>query len=195
MTDSRARRAESADGTQIAYRCVGSGRPVVIVGGAFATAEAGGPLAAALADAGLQGVTYDRRGRGDSADTAPYAPEREAEDLSAVIDAVGDAAVVFDGRRDDRHPRRSPARTTRTQPGDRQPNPLWSCRWIQPLSSLAAGSDSPLSSFAGVKAKPPPAVTLRASLDPDSSTTRARIQATSPHNQQPHNDSATPRPS
>jgi pimeloyl-ACP methyl ester carboxylesterase len=95
MTDSQARYAESADGTRIAYRCVGSGRPVVIVLGALATAEAGGPLAAALADAGLQGVTYDRRGRGDSGDTAPYAPEREAEDLSAVIDAVGDAAVVF----------------------------------------------------------------------------------------------------
>jgi pimeloyl-ACP methyl ester carboxylesterase len=95
MTNSQARYAESADGTRLAYRCVGSRRPVVIVGGALATAEAGAPLAAALADAGLQGVTYDRRGRGDSGDTAPYAPEREAEDLGAVIDAVGDDAVVF----------------------------------------------------------------------------------------------------
>jgi pimeloyl-ACP methyl ester carboxylesterase len=89
------RHAESADGTRIAYRRVGSGRPVVIVGGALAPPAAFRPLAAALADAGLQGVTYDRRGRGDSGDTAPYAPEREAEDLGAVIDAVGDAAAVF----------------------------------------------------------------------------------------------------
>jgi pimeloyl-ACP methyl ester carboxylesterase len=86
---------ESADGTRIAYHRFGSGRPIVVVGGALSTAEAGGPLAAAFAEAGLQGVTYDRRGRGDSGDTAPYAPEREAEDLRAVIDAVGDPAVIL----------------------------------------------------------------------------------------------------
>jgi pimeloyl-ACP methyl ester carboxylesterase len=87
--------AESSDGTRIAYRRFGSGRPVVFVGGALSTAEAADPLAAAFAEAGLQGVTYDRRGRGDSGDTAPYTPEREAEDLRAVIDAVGGAAVVL----------------------------------------------------------------------------------------------------
>jgi pimeloyl-ACP methyl ester carboxylesterase len=87
--------AESADGTRIAYHRVGEGRPIVIVGGALATAAAGAPLAAAFADAGLQGVTYDRRGRGDSGDTAPYAPEREVEDLHAVIDSVGGAAMVL----------------------------------------------------------------------------------------------------
>ncbi|KQO97660.1 alpha/beta fold hydrolase [Leifsonia sp. Leaf264] len=82
--------ATSADGTPIAFHQVGEGPPVVIVGGAFSTAEAGGPLAAALAEAGFQGVTIDRRARGDSGDTAPYAPEREADDLAAVIAAVGD---------------------------------------------------------------------------------------------------------
>ena len=95
MTDQPIQYAESSDGTRIAYRRFGSGRPVVFVGGALSTAEAAGPLAAAFAEAGLQGVTYDRRGRGDSGDTAPYAPEREAEDLRAVIDAVGGAAVVL----------------------------------------------------------------------------------------------------
>jgi pimeloyl-ACP methyl ester carboxylesterase len=92
LTDPPTQHAESADGTRIAYRRFGSGRPIVVVGGALSTAEAGGPLAAAFAEAGLQGVTYDRRGRGDSGDTAPYAPEREAEDVRAVIDAVGDPA-------------------------------------------------------------------------------------------------------
>jgi pimeloyl-ACP methyl ester carboxylesterase len=87
--------AESSDGTRVAYRRFGYGTPVVFVGGALSTAEAAGPLAAAFAEAGLQGVTYDRRGRGDSGDTAPYAPEREAEDLRAVIDAVDGAAVVL----------------------------------------------------------------------------------------------------
>jgi pimeloyl-ACP methyl ester carboxylesterase len=85
----------SADGTRIAYRRSGSGRPVVIVGGALATAEGGAPLAAALAESGLQGVVYDRRGRGGSGDTTPYEPDREVEDLRAVVDAVGGAAAVF----------------------------------------------------------------------------------------------------
>jgi pimeloyl-ACP methyl ester carboxylesterase len=95
LADQLIQYAESADGTRVAYRCFGSGRPVVFVGGALSTAEAAGPLAAAFAGAGLQGVSYDRRGRGDSGDTAPYAPEREAEDLRAVIEAVGGAAVVL----------------------------------------------------------------------------------------------------
>ena len=95
MTDQPTQYAESADGTRVAYRRFGSGRPVVFVGGALSTAEAAGPLAGAFAEAGLQGVTYDRHGRGDSGDTAPYALEREAEDLRAVIDAVDGAAVVL----------------------------------------------------------------------------------------------------
>ena len=87
--------ATSTDGTRIAFDRVGSGPPVVILGGAFSTAEAGAPLAAALADAGLSGVTVDRRARGGSGDTAPYAPAREAEDLGAVIDAIGGEAAVI----------------------------------------------------------------------------------------------------
>jgi pimeloyl-ACP methyl ester carboxylesterase len=87
--------ATSADGTPIAFDRIGSGHPVVILGGAFSTAEAGVPLATALAEAGFQGVTVDRRGRGGSGDTAPYAPEREAEDLAAVVEAVGGTAAVL----------------------------------------------------------------------------------------------------
>lgn len=85
----------STDGTRIAFDRVGEGAPVVIVGGAFSTAEAGAPIAAALATSGFQGVTMDRRARGESGDTAPYAPNREAEDLGAVIDAVGGGAAVL----------------------------------------------------------------------------------------------------
>jgi len=87
--------ATSADGTMIAFQRVGQGTPVLIVGGAFSTASAGMPLASALAEAGFQGVTLDRRGRGESGDTAPYAPAREAEDLAAVIAAVGGHAAVL----------------------------------------------------------------------------------------------------
>jgi pimeloyl-ACP methyl ester carboxylesterase len=40
-------------------------------------------------------VRWDRRGPGRSGDTAPYSPEREVEDLRAVIDAVGVGAAVL----------------------------------------------------------------------------------------------------
>ena len=90
--------AVSADGTQIAYHVIGSGRPVVVVAGALSTAAGGRPLAEALARAGLQGVCWDRRGRGDSGDagdTASYAPAREVDDVRAVVDAVGGRAAVL----------------------------------------------------------------------------------------------------
>ncbi|MFT4219835.1 MAG: alpha/beta hydrolase [Microbacterium sp.] len=86
----------SADGTLIAYEQTGDGPTVVVVNGALSTATDAAPLAAALAEAGLRAVTYDRRGRGASGDARGSTPEQEAEDLAAVIDAVGgdDAAVL-----------------------------------------------------------------------------------------------------
>src|SRR5215211_634104 len=78
------RTATSADGTKIAYDQWGSGPLVVIVGGAFNDRGTWAELARALA-ADFTVVSYDRRGRGDSGDTEPYAVEREIEDLAAVI--------------------------------------------------------------------------------------------------------------
>src|SRR3712207_6012483 len=40
-------------------------------------------------------VNYDRRGRGDSGDTLPYAVEREIEDIAALIDRVGGRASLY----------------------------------------------------------------------------------------------------
>lgn len=88
------RTAASADGTTIAYQAYGEGPAVVIVGGATNRKEDWVELAQALAEAGLTGVTYDRRGRGDSGDTTPYAVEREIEDLATVIAANGGTAGV-----------------------------------------------------------------------------------------------------
>lgn len=85
----------SADGTTIAYDAWGDGPAVVIVGGAFNDRNTWADLARALAGEGLRAVSYDRRGRGDSGDTAPYALEREFEDLRAVIDAVSPGTPVF----------------------------------------------------------------------------------------------------
>jgi len=86
----------SADGTRIAYESIGSGPALVLVDGAMCYREFGPArdVAAELADA-YTVYFYDRRGRGESGDTAPYAPEREYDDLAAVIAAAGGAAFVL----------------------------------------------------------------------------------------------------
>lgn len=85
----------SADGVRIAFEQVGEGPTVVIVGGAFSRAADGGALAHALTDAGFRAVTVDRRGRGSSGDRRGSLPEDEANDLAAVIEAVGGDAIVL----------------------------------------------------------------------------------------------------
>jgi len=85
----------SADGTAIAYGARGEGPAIVIVNGAFSTAGDSGGLAASLADAGFRAISYDRRARGGSGDTRPFAREREAEDLAAVITAAGGVAATI----------------------------------------------------------------------------------------------------
>jgi pimeloyl-ACP methyl ester carboxylesterase len=87
-------RASSADGTVIAYDKVGDGPPLVLVEGALNDLSTTLPLAAKL-KAHFTVYSYDRRGRGASGDTLPYAVERELEDLSAVIDEAGGSALVF----------------------------------------------------------------------------------------------------
>ena len=85
----------SADGTTIAFDDVGDGPPIIIVGGAFSVASDGSPLANALAEQGFRAVTVDRRGRGSSGDRRGSTPENEAEDLAAVVEAVGGDAMVL----------------------------------------------------------------------------------------------------
>ncbi|MER5357225.1 alpha/beta hydrolase [Streptomyces sp. NPDC002785] len=84
----------SRDGTAIAYRRRGQGPPVILVGGALSTAATEAPLARILAPR-FEVVTYDRRGRGSSGDSGPYAVGREIEDLAALVAAVGGRASVF----------------------------------------------------------------------------------------------------
>lgn len=84
----------SRDGTRIAHDVLGAGPPVVVVSGIFCTRRTTQELAERLA-ARCTVVNYDRRGRGESGDTAPYAVEREVEDLAALVDAVGGAAAVY----------------------------------------------------------------------------------------------------
>jgi alpha-beta hydrolase superfamily lysophospholipase len=88
----------SVDGTPIAVDRYGQGPAVVLVHGAFT--DRTHPTLAAVATALAPWFTvfnYDRRGRGGSGDTPPYAAERELDDLDAVVDLAGGAAMVFAG--------------------------------------------------------------------------------------------------
>jgi pimeloyl-ACP methyl ester carboxylesterase len=84
----------SADGTRIAFDRLGHGSPVVVVSGMFCDRRTTQELADHLAKE-FTVVNYDRRGRGESGDTAPYAVEREVEDLGALIAEVGESAAVY----------------------------------------------------------------------------------------------------
>ncbi len=86
--------AGSADGTTIAFERTGDGPPLILVGGALSDRSGAGALAAIMA-ARFTVVAYDRRGRGDSGDTLPYAVDREVDDLGSLIEAVGGSACVF----------------------------------------------------------------------------------------------------
>ncbi len=79
----------SADGTTLTYEKLGSGPSLILVDGAFCR-RGFGPMAAlakALAPR-FTVVIYDRRGRDESGDTAPYDPAREIEDLAAIVACV-----------------------------------------------------------------------------------------------------------
>jgi alpha-beta hydrolase superfamily lysophospholipase len=84
----------SSDGTSIAYDRLGDGPPVALVCGGSTDRTANAGLAAELA--GHHTVyNFDRRGRGDSGDTQPYAIAREIEDIAAVIGAAGGSAHLY----------------------------------------------------------------------------------------------------
>ncbi|GAA3256536.1 alpha/beta fold hydrolase [Nonomuraea helvata] len=84
----------SADGTSIAYTRAGQGPPVILVDGAmsYRGQSINTDLATALA-ASFTVYTYDRRGRGESGDTRPFAPEREIEDLAALVAEAGEVRL------------------------------------------------------------------------------------------------------
>lgn len=87
----------SQDGTQIAFDKIGRGPALVLVGGAFQYRAIDPRTAqlAALLSPQFTVFHYDRRGRGDSGDSKPYAVEREVEDIQAIINEAGGSALVF----------------------------------------------------------------------------------------------------
>ena len=84
----------SKDGTPIAFDRLGEGPPVVLVTGGSVDRMSNVPLAQELAS-DFTVLNYDRRGRGPSGDTPPYAIEREVEDIEAVIEAAGGSANLW----------------------------------------------------------------------------------------------------
>lgn len=85
------------DGTQIFYRDIGTGRPIVLSHGWPLNSDAWDPQMQFLADAGFRVVAYDRRGHGRS-DQPPggYDMDTFADDLAAVMQALDlrDAVLV-----------------------------------------------------------------------------------------------------
>ena len=85
----------SKDGTTIAYEKMGQGPALILVDGALCYREFGPAKGIAkLLEPNFTVYIYDRRGRGESTDTKPYAVEREVEDLEALINAAGGSAFV-----------------------------------------------------------------------------------------------------
>src|SRR5437762_11729657 len=84
----------SKDGTKLAVDIAGSGPPIVLVSGGSVDRSSNAELANVLAS-GVTTYNFDRRGRGDSGDTLPYAVEREIEDIEASIELAGGRAHLY----------------------------------------------------------------------------------------------------
>jgi pimeloyl-ACP methyl ester carboxylesterase len=86
----------SKDGTTIAYERSGTGPALILVDGALCSRAFGpSPKLAPLLARHFTIYAYDRRGRGQSADTHPYSPAREVEDIAALVEAAGGSAFLL----------------------------------------------------------------------------------------------------
>lgn len=87
----------SKDGTTIAYEQSGKGPVVIVVAGAiqYRAFDQGLGQVANLLSPHFTVINYDRRGRGESTDTQPYAVAREIEDIEALIEAAGGSAYLY----------------------------------------------------------------------------------------------------
>lgn len=86
----------SKDGTRIAFDRAGSGPAVILVNGALGMRSNTSEYSlVSYLSSHFTVYDYDRRGRGDSGDTLPYAVEREIEDIEALIQAAGGSAYLY----------------------------------------------------------------------------------------------------
>jgi pimeloyl-ACP methyl ester carboxylesterase len=86
----------SSDGTSIAFERYGAGPALVLVdaAGSYRDFRPLRPPVERLA-AHFTVYLYDRRGRGASTDTPPYAVQREVDDLAALLVEAGGSARVY----------------------------------------------------------------------------------------------------
>ena len=89
-------RVTSSDGTSIAFERAGTGPALITVdaAGSYRDFRPFPPPVEALAGH-FTVYVYDRRGRGASTDTPPFAVEREVDDLAALIAEAGGSAFVY----------------------------------------------------------------------------------------------------
>jgi pimeloyl-ACP methyl ester carboxylesterase len=86
----------SPDGTTIAYDQQGGGTALILVDGALTVHSSGsGAELARLLAPHFTVYGFDRRGRGQSGDTPPYAVDREIDDIEALIDQAGGPAFLY----------------------------------------------------------------------------------------------------
>jgi pimeloyl-ACP methyl ester carboxylesterase len=86
----------SQDGTTIAYDKEGEGPALILVDGALTVHSSGsGAELARLLAPRFTVYGFDRRGRGESGDTPPYAVDREIDDIEALTDRAGGSAYLY----------------------------------------------------------------------------------------------------
>jgi pimeloyl-ACP methyl ester carboxylesterase len=89
-------RLSSLDGTTISYDQQGEGPALIVVDGALTVHSSGsGSELAKLLAPYFTVYGFDRRGRGESGDTLPYAVDREIDDIEALIDLAGGPAFLY----------------------------------------------------------------------------------------------------
>ena len=85
----------SRDGTAIAYDRQGQGPALILVDGALTVHSSDSGELARLLAPHFTVYGFDRRGRGGSGDTPPYAVDREIDDIEALTDRAGGSAFLY----------------------------------------------------------------------------------------------------
>ncbi len=85
---------QSRDGTRIAFVRSGSGPSLILITGALSDHTAATAFSPHL-ESHFTVYAYDRRGRGESGNTQPYAVEREVEDIAALVGDSGGPVFLF----------------------------------------------------------------------------------------------------